>query len=124
MAEATTSTETYVIQEGSSTAVWGTDGVYAKGIIKSATNNIVADKTTIADNNGNTAIVVYFNKRNEFSLTILHESTSSIPAIGDSLTIDSVVGCIVEEVSKDWTQGAESQFTVTAVKYVKITPTT
>lgn len=106
---------------GNNTVKWGTSGVYASGIITKGNKKSTADKKVILDNDGNAAIVIYFNQRKECSFTLLCSTSDPAFAIGDSITIGDVVNCIIDDISEDWTQGSEKQMTVNATAYDGIT---
>lgn len=49
---------------GNRQVVWGTDGTYENGfIVDNASVKNASDQTAIADNNGNTVLLVFFNER-------------------------------------------------------------
>ena len=97
--------------------VWGSDGVYASGIITSARKHVTGDKREIKDNNGNVAVVVYFNEKNECEVTVLAQAAILIPARGTAVTIADV-SCLVDDTEENWTNEKEKSFNVKATRYV------
>jgi len=97
--------------------VWGSDGVYASGIITSARKAVNGDKREIKDNFGNVAVIVYFNEKNECEVTVLAQASLDLPARGDSVTIASVL-CLCDSTEENWTNEKEKSFNVKATRYV------
>lgn len=108
---------------GNNTVKWGTNGVYATGIITKGNKKRASDKKVILDNDGNAAIVIYFNHRNECSFTMIRTTSDPEFEIGDIITIGGATNCIVDDISDDYTQGSEQQLTVSATAYDGITAT-
>lgn len=103
---------------GNRQVVWGTDGTYENGfIVDNASVKNASDQTAIADNNGNTVLLVFFNERKECSITVLANKDATIPAAGDAITIANVANCIVTDATENWTKGAAKSISINATFY-------
>ena len=97
--------------------IWGTSGVYASGIITSARKHTTGDKREIKDNNGNVAVVVYFNEKGECEVSALAQASLNLPTRGDTVTIAGL-DCLCDETEEQWSNEKEKSFTVKATRYI------
>ena len=102
---------------GPNAVVWGTAGVYASGLITSASKLKTANKRLILDNNGGTVTIVYFDKRNECEFSMIVETAAPDLDIGDQIAIGGVANCRVDNCREEWRNDQEKMFTVNATAY-------
>lgn len=101
----------------------GTLGVTDYGYIQSFNCNDGGSKSEALDNLGNVVDVEYFNGTLEASMTYIPDTTKTIPARGDILSVTHALNSawsgnyIVESVSS--TEGASDRpnITITAMRY-------
>ena len=101
------------------TAVWGTSGAgtNANGIIQSASRKRTSEKEPILDTDGETVGMTWFDPKDELELEILCANSITPPVQGDTLTVDSLAGLVMDATIK-WANKGYKMLTVTATKFV------
>jgi hypothetical protein len=96
--------------------IWGTNGTYAVGLIKSCRKQNGGDKREIRDNNGKVVVVVYFNDNGEVELVMLAQVSIDLPARGTPITIAGLA-CLTESAEENWRNEQEKEVTLKAHRY-------
>ena len=104
------------------TALWGMDGAVFTGVITSFSKDDDSDEGEILDNNGYRIGSITYNQKSTFSLEILIESTTTLPSVGDLVTIDTIANCIVMTVGKAYGQKDWRKFKFTAKNFINLVP--
>ena len=109
------------IKSKGSTVVWGTGGVSAAasgyGVCLSANRALSTEKEEIPDENGNAQGVVYYNEKEELTIEALCKTNVTMPAIGDTISVDGVSG-YVESAEKKWEHKGTMKISVKAQRLV------
>lgn len=106
---------------GDNTVLWGTSGVYSgTGIVVSGSKALGSEKLEVADEDGFTVAVIYFNHKHQCDFEMIVKTAAPALDIGDFITLCAVVDCVVENVTEVWTQKDNRRLRVTAIKYEAI----
>jgi hypothetical protein len=99
---------------------WGTAGAgtLSYGKILSCTRRSTNKQFEQTDENGELHSLILHDQREEFTLEILAKATESRPALGGTLTCDSVAAVIITEVEVAWKAGDTVKYSITAWKSV------
>lgn len=98
--------------------VWGTSSVAITGygIVRNASRKRGSEKEKIADENGFTCGVVYFDHTDEVELEISCKSVMTPPTIGDDFAVFGLTGQ-VQDYSFKWDYKGVKVFTVSVTKW-------
>ena len=107
--------------KGDNTIVWGSDGVYSSGIITSGRKRRSAQKTQIADNNGFTVTVIYFDHNNQCEFEAVVQTAVPSLEIGDQIEIGGVTGALIDDIETMWENTREKKYRVVATAYDGLT---
>lgn len=103
--------------KGNNTIVWGAGTAASLGKVQSSTKKTGSDKVELLDENGEVFTVVYFNEKKECQFEAIFQSSVTLPAIGDTITIGGVATCLVDSIEEKWDNKNAKMFTITATKY-------
>ena len=109
----------YPIQKGDATVAWGADGIYEADFIQSGSSKRTAQKKTLADSEGNTGAVVFFDGSRQVSVEFARKTTQEEIHGGDSITIAGVAA-LVDDVDVKYANADFQMLTVTATAYDKV----
>lgn len=114
----------YLIKGTATAPEFSTDGAGYTGIgvIVSADRKDGSDKLEIKDRQGNVVIVVYFNKKNECSIDVIFSSTTTLPVIGDFLSLCGLTNVLCDEINHKWENEKERMLNLKATRYEYLTP--
>lgn len=101
---------------------WGTDTVAYTGIgiIISATQKLTGKTLELADRQGNTNIVIFFDDKKEYSIDVIVDTSITPPVRGDAVTIAGRSGILVHDVEKKWENEKECMLTITGTFYAQL----
>lgn len=105
---------------GDNTVIFGTGGLFATGIVLSASVMLDGDILELKDNTGFVYCVVYFNDKNECEIQIILKTDTAEPVRGDNITIGGVADCLVKNAKKEWEDAGEAKYTLQATRYVNV----
>jgi len=91
-------------------------GYNAIGTIVSAERKDSSDQLELKDRYGNVVVVIYFNYKNECTIDVIFDSTVSLPAIGDALSVCGLTIVLVDTITLKWEQGKEKMVTIKATR--------
>lgn len=103
------------------TALWGMDGSVYTGIITSFSRSDKSDEAEILDNNGYRIGDITFNQMSEFSIELLLQTGTTIPTVGDLITLGGVADCIVKSIDQNYVQKDWRKLKFTAKNFVNLT---
>jgi hypothetical protein len=100
------------------TATWGTGEVAhtAFGIVTKASKKHGAERDKIADIDGDTVGVIYFDDNDAITLDIICKTGMAEPAAGDSISVMGIVA-IVDDHELTWEQKATKKMSVSCSKW-------
>ncbi|HTJ78537.1 MAG TPA: hypothetical protein VL357_06035 [Rariglobus sp.] len=107
--------------KGDNTVLFGADGVYSgNGIVTSGNNKLDGEKLEVADENGYTVAVIYFNEKNQCSFEMIVKTAAPALARGDEITLCGVAACLVDDTELMFANKDVQKFRVNATKYAAI----
>jgi hypothetical protein len=114
--------ENYLIVGDDRDVVFGTEDVGYAGIgtIVSASHKHGGDKLEIKGRSGGVICVIYFNEKDECEIEAIFDSTITLPARGDTLSLCGLTLALCEEWEKKWENEKECILTIRATRYEAI----
>jgi len=103
--------------KGDNTIVWGSDNVYASGIIVSGRKLRSAQKAQIADNNGFTVAVIYYDHNDQCEFEAVVQTAVPSLAIGDQISIGGVTTALIDDIEEMWENTREKKYRIRATAY-------
>lgn len=103
--------------KGDNTIVWGTDGVYSSGIITSGRKTRSAQKAQVADNNGFTVAVIYYDHNNSCEFEAVVQTALPDLEIGDDIEIGGVTTAHIDDIETMWENTREKKYRIRATAY-------
>ncbi|PTY03898.1 hypothetical protein DB346_03000 [Verrucomicrobia bacterium LW23] len=105
---------------GDNTVIWGSNGVFNTGYIKSAKKSNTSDKVEVQDNTGYVVTTIYFNHKGECEFTMVVRGAIPEFNSGDLITVAGLVNCQVDNADVNWAQAGVVEMSIKATKYAKI----
>ena len=110
------------VQGTPNTIIIGTTGIYATGLIVSATDRTTGDKIVITGNDGWDQVVIYLNTRNEWDFEVIFDAGTTIPTRGNTITFNGSANYgAVEDCTVTWANKNEKKLRITGVKHHGVT---
>ena len=106
----------YPIQKGDATVTWGCDGLHSATFIQSAGQKNAAQKKTLADSQGNTGAVVFYDGTKQMTIEFARKTDTAEINPGDTITINDI-DAIVDDADVKWTKDDFCMMSVTATAY-------
>jgi len=109
------------IDEGLTTLVWGTEGIYAGYIVTSANEEFRVEEIDIEQGAGFEAIVILLNKGSNVELTVVDDTNQTPPSIGAIVSLlnpfGAAINMLVVGQKSDQARKREGMRTITAKSY-------
>ena len=108
------------IIKGNTNIIWGTNGVLASGVIKSARRSSIVEETQVPNNVGLTHAYVLLVDGKEVEFELECRSNVNLPSEGDDITVLGVSDCTVCKVEENWEQKGIKNARVTVKKFLHL----
>ena len=109
-----------ITKPSSKSAIWGCQAAdgdsFASGKIISMSVDQEGNEEPLLDSNGETVGLCLYDIKQPINVEVICEASLTLPAVGDSLTVNGVVG-IVQNVSTKWEQKGWKKFSAKATFY-------
>lgn len=103
--------------KGNNLVTWGAGSAAGLGVIQSASNKLGGEKVELADEDGETFCVIYFDDKDECEFEAIMQTGVSLPARGGEIEIGGVAAALVDEVELKWANREAKRISIRATKY-------
>jgi hypothetical protein len=110
-----------LLKGAASTATWGVPTAIYSGRVLRVTKTTSGEEVPLDNSEGETDGLAMLNQKDEVDIELIYDSTFTPPSYGDSFTVASVVGLVLN-IAVNWEYKGWRKATVKVTDWATLTP--